>query len=398
MQRPPHISKLTIENYRALRDLKVDGLRSLTVLIGPNGSGKSTFFDVFAFLSECFTTSLRSACDRRGGLREIRSRGSSGPVAFEISYRENPKSRLLTYRLELDEGDPGRPVIVKEFLRWTVAPGSGRPKRILDFERGKGKVYDEQSSASTDHVLTDSDVLAVNALGAFREHPRVEALRRFISGWYLSYLSADAGRGLPLAGPQPRLSRTGDNLINVLQYLKERYPDRLEVIRDALQQSIPRLRDVDFERTTDGRLVLWLRDAPFDEPVLARHASDGTLKMLSYFTLLNDPAPPPFIGIEEPENHLYWSLLPGLAEACRTASRVSQLLVTTHSHEFVNACKPEEVLALVRDESGYARARWARDDPKLLDQVDSGGQLGWLWQEGYFEDLPEPQTPTSLAS
>lgn len=397
MQRPPHISKLTIENYRALRDLKVDGLRSLTVLIGPNGSGKSTLFDVFAFLSECFTASVRTACDRRGGLGEIRTRGSSGPVAFEISYRESPKSRLLTYRLELDEDDAGNPVIAKEFLRWTVAPGSGRPKRILDFGRGQGTIYDEQSGASISHRLTDTDALAVNALGAFREHPRVEALRRFISGWYLSYLSADAGRGLPLAGPQPRLSRTGDNLINVLQYLKERHPKRLEIIRNALQQSIPRLQDIDFDRTSDGRLVLWLRDAPFDEPVLARHASDGTLKMLSYFTLLNDPEPPSFIGIEEPENHLYWSLLPGLAEACRAASRVSQIVVTTHSHEFVNACKPDEVLALVRDDNGYAQARWARDDPNLQDQVDSGGQLGWLWQEGYFESLPEPRTPTTLA-
>jgi len=45
-------------------------------------------------------------------------------------------------------------------------------------------------------------------------------------------------------------------------------------------------------------------DAPFDRPVLARFASDGTLKMLAYLVLLYDSNPPPFIGIEEPENFL----------------------------------------------------------------------------------------------
>jgi predicted ATPase len=270
---------------------------------------------------------------------------------------------------------------------------------VLDFAYGSGSVYQEATGARTAQNLTDPDVLAVNALGVLKQHPRVEALRRFVSGWYLSYLSADAGRGLPLAGPQRRLSRTGDNLINVLQYLAEQHPDRLVDIRRALQASIPRLQEIDFERTSDGRLLLWLRDDPFTERVLARHASDGTLKMLAYYTLFHDPQPPPFIGIEEPENHLYFSLLPGLAEASREAARRSQILVTTHSHEFVNACAPEEVLVLVRDGTGYARVMWASEEQLVVDQVAAGGQLGWLWQEGYLDILPDPRAvaPTSLA-
>ena len=60
----------------------------------------------------------------------------------------------------------------------------------------------------------------------------------------------------------------------------------------------------------DGRLLLQIKDAPFSHPVMARFASDGTLKMLAYLVLLYDPAPPPFIGIEEPENFLHPRLLP----------------------------------------------------------------------------------------
>lgn len=40
------------------------------------------------------------------------------------------------------------------------------------------------------------------------------ALRDFIPGWYVSYLSADSARGQPEAGPQERMTRTGDNLAN----------------------------------------------------------------------------------------------------------------------------------------------------------------------------------------
>lgn len=45
--------------------------------------------------------------------------------------------------------------------------------------------------------LKAGDLLAVNALGQFAEHPRVAALRDFITEWYVSYLSADSARGQP---------------------------------------------------------------------------------------------------------------------------------------------------------------------------------------------------------
>jgi predicted ATPase len=392
--RPPLITSIRVENFRALRSLQVRNLSPLTVLIGPNGSGKSTFFDLFAFLSECFTDSVRTACDRRGGLRQIRSRGGRGPVLVELSYREAPKSRLLTYHLELDDVETAsRPIIVREWLRWTTAPAQGKPRHILDFQHGSGEVYNEQTGQREPQTLSSADVLAVNALGQFKEHPRVEALRTFITGWYLSYFTADAGRGMPIVGPQERLSRSGDNLSNVLQYLSEQHPDRLDRVLTALRESIPRLESVSHEITQDGRLVLWFKDSPFEEPVLARFASDGTLKMLAYLTLLYDPHPPPFVGIEEPENYLYPSLLPGLAEVCRAASGRSQILVTTHSHEFVNACAAREVLVLYRDDNGYTKAVRPDRLSVVEDMLASGAALGWLWGKGYFKPVPVPTTP-----
>ena len=100
---PPRVTSVAVKNYRALRDVTLPNLTPLTVLLGPNGSGKSTVFDVFAFLSECFTDGIRKAWDRRGRFRELRSRGSDGPVAIELKYRERPRTPLITYHLEIDE-------------------------------------------------------------------------------------------------------------------------------------------------------------------------------------------------------------------------------------------------------------------------------------------------------
>ena len=390
---PPRLEGLAVKNYRALQDLRLSSLAPLTVLVGPNGSGKSTVFDVFAFLSECFSVGLRQAWDRRGRFKELRSRGAEGPIEIELKYREERELPLITYHLTIDEGPRG-PYVAGEWLHWR-RKRYGRPFRFLDFREGAGQVISgempDEEDVRIEEKLDSPEMLAVNTLGQFARHPRVSALRRFITGWHLSYLTADHTRSVPEAGPQEHLSATGDNLPNVMQYLVERHPERLEQIRDTLRRRVPRLEKVDSQIMADGRLLLQIKDAPFERPVLARFASDGTLKMLAYLIVLYDPEPPPLIGIEEPENHLHPRLLPELAEECRAAAARSQLMVTTHSPFFVNGLRPEETWVLYRDEAGYTQARRAADMKGINEFVAEGALLGHLWVEGYF-DVGDPLT------
>jgi len=106
--------------------------------------------------------------------------------------------------------------------------------------------------------------------------------------------------------------------------------------------------------------------------------------MLAYLTVLHNPDPPQFVGIEEPENFLHPRLLPELAEECRAASARTQLLVTTHSPFFLNGLRPEEVYVLYRDEQGYTQAVQAMDIQGIPEQIQAGAALGHLWAEGYF--------------
>jgi predicted ATPase len=385
--RTPRIEYLRVQRYRALHDLEIKDISPLTVFLGPNGSGKSTIFDVFAFLSECFSVGLRKAWDRRGRFKELRSRGAEGAIVIELKYRETYSAPLITYHLAINETPKG-PYVAEEWLRWRRGQ-SGRPFRFLHFRNGEGEVVsgempDEQAERIRER-LESPELLAVNTLGQFARHPRVAALRRFITSWYLSYLSADSARGIPEAGPQERLSASGDNLPNVIQFLKEQHPDRLEQILTTLSRRVPRLESVTSEPMPDGRLLLQIKDAPFDRPILARYASDGTLKLLAYLTVLYDPQPPHLVGIEEPENYLHPRLLPELAEECRQAVGRTQLLVSSHSPFFVNALKPPEVWVLYRDEQGYTRARCAAKMRGVREFVEAGGLLGDLWIEGHFE-------------
>ena len=391
---PPRVERVRIKNFRALRDVALTDITPLSVLLGPNGSGKSTFFDVFAFLAECFTDGLRRAVGSRGdgSLRDLRSRDTAGSISLELTYREGyagsqHRPPSITYHIEIEE-ERGRPVIGREWMHWK-RQSYGAPFRFLDYTRGIGSVITgdmpEDQDRRTERPLTGADVLAVSTLGQLAENPRVKALRDFVTGWHLSHLSAKEMRQVPTAGPQEHLSRSGDNLVNVIQYIQENHPERLTAIFEALRRRVPRIERVDPTMLPSGHLLLMVKDAPFSEAVQARYASDGTMKLLAYLVQLHDPIPPPLIGIEEPENFLHPKLLRELAEECDQAAASTQLIVTTHSPFFIDALQPQQVWAMRRDAQGYTTAKRLADMDGVQPMLDTGASLGQLWMENYLE-------------
>ena len=237
--------------------------------------------------------------------------------------------------------------------------------------------------------LEDRRKLGIATLGALKQHPRISAFRRFIEGWYLSYFTPDAARGLPLAGPQKHLSIHGDNLGNVVQFMEREHPQGFQDILESIAGKIPGIDKIDTERTKDGRLLLRFSDKGFQDPFYAQQVSDGTLKVFAYLLLLEDPTPPPFLCIEEPENGLYHKLLETLANEFREhASRdegSSQVFVTTHQPYLVDALEPNEVWILEKGADGFSTIRRASDDPIVSNMVAEGLSLGGLWYSDYFD-------------
>ena len=384
----PRIETLRVKNYRVLRDVQLDKMTPLTVLIGTNGSGKSTLFDVFAFLAECFASGLPNAWGRRGGMRELRSRGEDGPITIELKYRERAREPLITYHLAIDENDRA-PVVAEEWLEWRRGRSHGRPFRFLSYQLGEGNAIEgdmpDEEAARTDQPLTSPALLAVSALGQLQSHPRVAALRSFIAGWYLSYLTAPGLRRARDAGPERRLSATGENLANVLQYLQVTHPDHLSQLFGKLASRVPQLERVTTEELRDGSLLLQLKDQMFEDPILARNVSDGTMKLLAYLLVLHDPEPPPLVGIEEPENFVHPALLQALGEDCLVAATRTQLLVTTHAPSFLDGLSAKQVRVLRRQSDGFTASSTAADIDGIKEYLYAGGLLGDAWQQRMFE-------------
>ena len=390
------IEYLRLKNFRAFRDVTMKDIPRFCVLVGANGTGKSTLFSVFAFLRDAMASNVNTALARLGGsrgLQEVRSRNSTGPIEIELKIRtelRDKRSTLITYKLHIDE-EGGRAVVAREILRYRRG-SRGQPWRFLDFQRGAGdavtneldSVEDESELTREAQTLKSPDILAIKGLAQFERFPAVVAPGDLIENWHLSDFHISRARPEAEAGYAEHLSREGENLSLVVEYLYRNHQERFREVLDRLKLRVPGVTNVEAKTTEEGRVLLKFQDGAFEDPFLARYVSDGTIKMLAYLVLLYDPAPHPLLCVEEPENQLYPSLLWDLAEEFRSyASRGGQVFVTTHSPDFLNAVGLNEVFWLVK-QAGYTQVRRAADDAQLSAYMAAGDQMGYLWSQGLF--------------
>jgi predicted ATPase len=420
------IEGIRIKNFRNLKDVtlgrlwnqqKSEPLTTMTVVIGKNGVGKSTLFDVFGFLSDALKLGVEEACDSRGrgGFEKIRSQGQEGAIEFEVYYKEDGNARPITYEISIDVDNSGRPFVQKERLRQRRKNQThGRPFSFLMLNDGKGIVWKDdgknidedrevfnldafieslstEESKETEVVeLSDKRKLGITTLGSLKQHSRISAFRQFIEGWYLSYFTPDAARSLPLAGPQKHLNIHGDNLGNVVQFMEREHETRFRKVLERIAKKIPGINSIKTYRdSVTNHLHLLFQDKGFNKPFYAQQMSDGTLKVFAYLLLLEDPTPPPFICIEEPENGLYHKLLETLAAEFRIHATGrkggSQVFITTHQPYFVDALEPNEVWALEKGEDGFSTITRACDIPYIQNMVNEGQPLGALWYSDYLD-------------
>ena len=332
------------------QDVTVREIQPFTVLVGANGSGKSTFFDVFGFLRDCLKDNVRSALARRGGFREVVTRGHEGEtILIELKLRmplrieERDSERTVTYLVEIASSD-GEVRVAHEQLRYTRF-GGGQPFRFIDFRDGAGSAINNEPELAKggeeqreDQRLDSRDILAIKGLGQFQRFEAASAIRNLIENWHVSDFHISAARTTPDAGVAEHLSSEGENLPLVAQFLYENHRQIFDEILSIMRRRVPGISDVEARQTEDGRIVLRFQDGSFKDPFIARFVSDGTIKMFAYLVLLYDPKPHPLLCVEEPENQLYPSLMEELAEEFQSyASRGGQVFVSTHSPDFLNA-------------------------------------------------------------
>jgi predicted ATPase len=406
------IEGFRIQNYRTLKDIAmgrigtdpklrdVEPLTPMTAVIGKNGAGKSSIFDAFGFLADCMQTDLETACNaqNRGGYDKLVSLGSDEPISLTIYYRESKSDRPITYKISIAKDEKsGLPIVLSELLRQRAKNKSrGQPRSFLLLERGKGSVWVGDESLEGDdtykrEVEFDPHKLAIVSLAEqFKENPRIAQFKQFIQSWYLSYFTPDSARKISQAGAQKHLNLHGDNVGNVVQYLERNHPRIFSQILKDISQKIPGIGTIKpYRDSITNNLYLLFQDKGFAKPFTQQQMSDGTLKMFCYMLLLQDPVPPPFICIEEPENGLYHKLLEILASEFRRHATGkkdgSQVFITTHQPYFVDALEPNEVWILEKGADGFSTIRRASDDELVKNMVAEGLPLGGLWYSDYLD-------------
>jgi len=389
------IEQLKIKRFRVFKDVEIKNLPKMAVFVGANGAGKSTLFNVFGFLGDALKNNVKTALNRLGGFNEVISREQDGDIEFEVKFRngeeQEQKQPLITYKLQVGLENKN-PVVNNEVLMYRRGQ-KGRPWKFLDFKKGIGVAIineDEYGKEGIEEkreeqVLDSPDILAIKGLGQFQKFKAVSSFRKLLENWYIANFHIQAARSIPDISVQEHLSTEGDNLPQVVQYMYQNHPEIFETVMEKMRYRIPGIKQVSAKETEDGRIVLKFEDGNFKDPFISRYVSDGTIKMFGYLILLHDPKPYPLLCIEEPENYLHPELLYELAEEFREyADRGGQVFISTHSPDFVNALKPEELFWL-KKENGFTTIKNASDDKLVKDLYNEGDQLGYLWKEKFLK-------------
>ena len=399
-QKRTQVESIRLKNFRALKDVELKNIPSFCVFVGANGTGKTTVFSIFSFLKNAMEKNITAALGELGGsngLREVRTRGESGDIEIEIKFRPSGINRRVTYSLVISE-ENNRPFVKKEQLSYRRG-SYGKPWRFLDFHRGSGmavtdkvdwrKVENDEELHREEQTLTSPDILAIKALAQFEKFPAVVSWGQLIENWQVFDFHIQAARNdQQTGGYSEMLDKTGANLALVVDFLHNHHPDIFNKILAKLPSRIPGVKAVTAKTTEDGRVLLSFEHEAFEKPILARHISDGTMRMLGYLVLLHHPHPHPLLGVEEPENQLYPSLLEELAEEFRHyANNGGQVFVSTHSPDFLNAVRVEEVF-LLNKKDGVTSIKRASDDAQVVEYMQDGDKMGRLWKQGLLG--PDP--------
>ena len=170
-------------------------------------------------------------------------------------------------------------------------------------------------------------------------------------------LNPDAIRDLQPPDTGEVLLRDGSNLASVLNLISVESPAAKARLVELLSRVVPGVVDVSAKHigkkeTLEFRQKVGENEAPWR--FLAENMSDGTLRALGVLTALLQSSnggtrkKVPLVGIEEPELALHPGAAGVLRDGLSTASRNTQVVVTSHSPDLLDdkSISDENILAV----------------------------------------------------
>ncbi len=381
------ILELEIEGFRSIRHVTWKPGR-LNVVIGPNGSGKSNLLRVLELLTTAGKGGLGDYIQSAGGMDPLLWDGQAERLHFRTKMSPVDESRdegrdSLTYDLILDRiGKSSSYRISSEVLGnyYRVETGEKpEPFKLLERHRQHAVVFDSQEHGlvAPEEKIDEEETLLSATAGPVSVNPLIDAFQPRFANWRvyedIHTDRASRMRQAAVARNEPVVDSDGQNLISVLHTLYTSDRDFKSEVNTAVRSAFSDdFEELIFPPVADQRIQLRVRWRSLQREQSAADLSDGTLRFLFLLAVLANPKPPPLIAIDEPETGLHPSMLPIVAEYARDAALRTQVILTTHSPEFLDAFADEAPTTTV--------VEWHEGETQL--KVVSGDELEF-WLDKY---------------
>jgi len=403
------ILNLTIQGYRSLKDVSWSP-DDLNVLIGPNGSGKSNLLRVLELISVSARGQLGKYIQRAGGMDPLVWDGKADGIKFVVETSPVEKNRdvdkdSLTYKMDMGRVGKGSTYRIDYELLgnyYRVEKGEQiEPFKMIERDARNAVVFDENEHslvAPEESIIEEESLLSLSS-GPFTQNRFIPPFQAYLAGWSVYHdlhVNMDAPIRQPtIARHETRVEPDGQNLISVLHTLYTGDRDFKNDINLAMRAAFgDDFDELVFPPAADQRIQLRVRWKTLSREQSAADLSDGTLRFLFLLTVLASPNPAPLIAIDEPETGLHPSMLPIVAEYAVDASERTQVILTTHSPQLLDAFKdvvPKTTVVkwaegetVLQNVGGEQLARWLKK--YSLGSLFRSGEL----ENGLAEDEIAP--------
>jgi len=381
------IIKLEVEGYRSLK-AQTWCPGDLNVLIGPNASGKSNVLRVLETLSVAAAGGLSRYVQQEGGMEPIVWDGEANRIQLRVKSTSIPPytndvTDSLTYEISLIRlGKTSVYRIERELLGnfYKVETGEMKePFKLLERDPRHAVVFsiDSQRFEAPPASVPEEETLLSAAAGPFTANRFVAEFQEELAEWKI-YQGFHTHREAQVRAPQvtradTQVSSDGQNLVSVLHSLYTSNRDFENEINTAMRAAF----GDDFEKllfppAADQRIQMRIRWRSLKREQSAADLSDGTLRFLFLLAVLASPSPPSLIAIDEPETGLHPAMFPIVAEYARDAASRSQVILTTHSPELLDAFGDEPPTTTVVE----------RKEGETTLRIVSGDELSF-WLQRY---------------
>lgn len=395
------ILELQTAGFRSLKEITWKP-GDLNVLIGPNGAGKSNLLRLLEMISISAKGQLGKHIQSLGGMEPIVWDGSAEEIRWSIKGSVSEVWRdlaidELTYEIVLARLGRSSAYRVENeslgdyypFGRLNLNPSTLLSRRGLQAtmsdDQGNDVEVDEGS-------LSEEETLLALLGGPHSYNRLIPPYHKELAGWSV-YHDLHVNQEALIRQPtvtrlEKRVDPDGQNLVSVLHTLYTGDRDFRNEINLAMRAAFgDDFEELVFPPAADQRIQLRLKWKSLKQEQSAAELSDGTLRFLLMLAVLASPDAAPVIAIDEPETGLHPSMFPIVAEHAVEASTRSQVILTTHSPQFLDAfgdTTPTTTVAMW--EGGQTVLKTLEGD--VLREWLKGYSLGKLFQSGELEDLP----------